>query len=1029
MSCTCDCCTGAHVATPAAEENRPGLCRISHHPGTYATFFETMQARLSSSDFPELAALRMRDAGDPSIALCDAWAIAADVLSFYQDRIANEGYLRTATERNSLLQLGRLTGYQLRPGVSASAYLAYTLDANATNVDIAVGTRVQSVPGTGEKMQTFETAEPLSARSEWSEISVRLSQPQWRAPQAINDTKADYADRYNVLARGNGLYLAGTNTQLHANDALLIDYGSGMLTPYRVDAVTPDADNQRTKVELRGWNAATKGSGTARAPALAAAVGEGPSIAGAAEPGLDSPQSRVATVVGELGKAAAQVQPRSALTLARDIASTLRPGGEAFSRLLLAHVPMLRDTLGPALQSANVTSEPPAPIKVYALRVRAAAFGNTAPGQIVLSVTGGANPSVAYENLSLVVAWKDLTDAKTEAHTSRLPLDATYDRIAADKPEARSYALVDAGVPAFEKRAGGDWPRIVTVLDNRAVAMSIGQSISARVSQLTIEGDWLKSNERIAAAVAEGNVAAEVAFLRRAVVLAGSEELALAADPLIDDVSGDMATSEIELDKYYGGLTPGMWVIAGGERADFTDPAVHVRAAERAMIAAVRHGLTALISSDAEIKPANLPNDTVHTFVKLATPLTYSYRRSTFTLYGNVMRATHGQTNQETLGSGDATQTFQRFALKSPPLTYVSAPTPDGIASTLQVRANNLLWHETNDLGSADANARDYRTRRDAGEATGVMFGDGKHGARLPTGQGNITAVYRNGIGFAGNVRAGQLTVLADKPLGVTAVSNPLRASGGADADTLAQARVNAPIAVTALDRLVSVQDYADFACNFAGIGKAASIKLPGPGGDFVHLTIAGIDDAPIDTTSDLYVNLDEALHDFGDPHLPIRIDMRIALSLVIQAKVALLPDYLWSDVQPKIQAALYARFGFQARSFGQPVFASEIITTIQSVRGVAHVLGGTVSLLDYDNLVAGLTPMAPGADTGGAAASPAGWFSLTPVSGATDEGDGTPGWLTIPSASADRNGKARPAQIAYLPANVPEALILEVAS
>jgi predicted phage baseplate assembly protein len=419
----------------------------------------------------------------------------------------------------------------------------------------------------------------------------------------------------------------------------------------------------------------------------------------------------------------------------------------------------------------------------------------------------------------------------------------------------------------------------------------------------------------------------------------------------------------------------------------------------------------------------------VHTFVKLATPLTYSYRRSTFTLYGNVVRATHGQTNQETLGSGDATQIFQGFTLKSPPLTYVSAPTPEGIASTLQVRANNLLWHETDDLGSADANARDYRTRRNADEATSVMFGDGKHGARLPTGQGNITALYRCGIGFAGNVRAGQLTVLADKPLGVTAVNNPLRASGGADADTLAQALVNAPIAVTALDRLVSVQDYADFACNFAGVGKAASTKLPGPGGDFVHLTVAGVDDAPIDTTSDLYVNLNEALHDFGDPHLPIRMDVRVALSLVIQASVALLPDYLWSDVQPRIQAALYARFGFQARSFGQPVFGSEIIAAIRTVRGVAHVLGGTVTLLDYDDLVAGLTPLAPGADPGGAAESSAGWFSLTPVAGATDEGDGTRGWLIVPSASADRSGTVHPAQIAYLPANVPEALILGVAS
>jgi len=50
------------------------------------------------------------------------------VLTFYQERIANEGYLGTATERRSILELARLVGYELRPGVAASVYLAYVLD-------------------------------------------------------------------------------------------------------------------------------------------------------------------------------------------------------------------------------------------------------------------------------------------------------------------------------------------------------------------------------------------------------------------------------------------------------------------------------------------------------------------------------------------------------------------------------------------------------------------------------------------------------------------------------------------------------------------------------------------------------------------------------------------------------------------------------------------------------------------------------------------------------------------------------------
>jgi hypothetical protein len=87
----------------------------------------------------------------------------ADVLTFYQERIANEAYLRTATERSSVRELARLIGYSLAPGVAAETWLAFTLEEargapeqKAAPVTIAAGTRVQSVPGPDELPQTFE---------------------------------------------------------------------------------------------------------------------------------------------------------------------------------------------------------------------------------------------------------------------------------------------------------------------------------------------------------------------------------------------------------------------------------------------------------------------------------------------------------------------------------------------------------------------------------------------------------------------------------------------------------------------------------------------------------------------------------------------------------------------------------------------------------------------------------------------------------------------------------------------------------
>ena len=67
--------------------------------------------RWPRADFAPLGALRTREEADFTIGLIDAFACAADVLTFYQERIANESYLRTAVERISLQELGKLIGY------------------------------------------------------------------------------------------------------------------------------------------------------------------------------------------------------------------------------------------------------------------------------------------------------------------------------------------------------------------------------------------------------------------------------------------------------------------------------------------------------------------------------------------------------------------------------------------------------------------------------------------------------------------------------------------------------------------------------------------------------------------------------------------------------------------------------------------------------------------------------------------------------------------------------------------------------
>ncbi|MBV9992214.1 MAG: hypothetical protein JOZ72_13100, partial [Alphaproteobacteria bacterium] len=256
-ACSCGCCDGVGIVTPVSEFNPPGLDALAYRVGTHAAFFETMLARLSNlvveapaangigmDRLYPLAGLTARDTSDPSIALLDAWAVVADVLSFYQERIANEGYLPTAIERRSILELARLIGYRLRPGVAASVYLAFTASPDFKG-DIPAGTRAQSIPGPGERPQFFETSDQLAVRDVWNAMRPRLTRPQLLSPSgSVADVK--------VI---DTLYLDGIATNLKPGNAILFVFNSDTSDAAgrqlrMVEDVVAQAGDKRTEVTL-----------------------------------------------------------------------------------------------------------------------------------------------------------------------------------------------------------------------------------------------------------------------------------------------------------------------------------------------------------------------------------------------------------------------------------------------------------------------------------------------------------------------------------------------------------------------------------------------------------------------------------------------------------------------------------------------------------------------------------------------------------------------------------------------------------
>jgi len=808
----CGCCEGTRPSTPARVVNRPGLSAIAYRTGTWHEFKRSLLAGLAAGEHPELAGLTTRDDDDFTIALLDAVASVADVLTFYGERIANEAYLRTATERLSVVELARQIGYEAGPGVAASTLLAFTVEdppggataADApTTVAVGIGVKAQSIPGHGEKPQTFETVEALEARVPWNAMRLRRT-----GPQAL-------------AIPGSSLWLSGTATGLRVGDWLLL-VGGGLWEACRVTAVTADLD--------------------ARSPVTHVAV---------QSMGSNAPASPFVPGGGTRGIAASDAT----------VVPATSPG--RFARV----------------RRRSSVAWPVTPT-VIALRTRAGIFGQNAAEWRAMSLDfqkhyqGSESPGSEWPGFESIYRAGPTGDGAT------IDLDAVY-------------ASILPGDWLVLATSGAVAPFRVTRSD------TVGRAafgLGGKATEVTLSGSGFD---------------AFTSEVRDTAVHAGSDVLGLAASPIDPPVTG-FATA-LALDADCGDMPRGRRLLVAGVDA---------------------------VSGLIAVEPVTL--DHVATAggastLVLGTALTRSYLLESATVFGNVSLATHGESVDEVLGGGDASRPYQRFGLRQPPLTFVrDDAAPSGAASTLAVRVDGLLWQEVPSFHGRGPQDHVFATRTSDDGATTVRFGDGVHGARLPSGQENVRAHYRKGVGTAGNVRAGHLTMLLTKPLGLKAVTNPRPADGGDDPEPRDAARDNAPLTVLTLDRVVSLRDYEDFSRAYAGVAKSLATWSWDGERRGVFITVAGPGGVPV--VADVLDRLTGAIRAAGDPFVPLRIATFRPAAFTLSFRTVVDAAYARDAVSAEVVARLRAGFGFASRAFGQPVALSDVIAAIQGTPGVTAV-------------------------------------------------------------------------------------------
>jgi len=558
---------------------------LPYGSGSRQQFLEQLLAELARTDTADGKpfGLRTKAADDPTVALLDAWATVADVIAFYQERIATEGFIRTAGQPGSLLAIAQLVGYQPRPGLAASVWLAYTLqpDPADTAVVLPAGLLTQSVPGTGELPQTFETTGELVARPSWNTLGVRTTGPV-TAPDGLSKLTA--------------LTFQGVTTGLAANSTILLfDDGGGTPTAVLVQAVSADLASQVTSVTLQPPPASTPAADRPApagqptpagqpapaaqpapagqpAPAAPAAVAEGatrgPTLArviDAVVPALDS----LVPVLHELPAP----PPASAADLNRGPAQVFAPDSDAVLRLVAALHPALAGTIYKALGTTSIGTA--AVTAAMVLQVQATPFGVRMPPRPVFDSQGqqvGTEewPVGDVQVLTASLNWTGNTDTPPDRQSVQLSVQGP----------GGSFAQAAVNGPAPPAVDLGDLGGAAVTIQSQELAVAFTPAASSGLDPLTLTLSW-SSNTSITVTISDPSADDGDSQFAWAPTLNASQRLTIGnyrvtigwqadrartvGEPVLTvSVTEAMLLAKpavLDLDTTYTGIVPGSWVV------------------------------------------------------------------------------------------------------------------------------------------------------------------------------------------------------------------------------------------------------------------------------------------------------------------------------------------------------------------------------------------------------------------------------------------------------------------------------------
>jgi hypothetical protein len=298
--------------------------------------------------------------------------------------------------------------------------------------------------------------------------------------------------------------------------------------------------------------------------------------------------------------------------------------------------------------------------------------------------------------------------------------------------------------------------------------------------------------------------------------------------------------------------------------------------------------------------------------------------------------ATQGETvSGENIGTSDGTSNQKFQLLNSPVINDSVSVSVNGVSYSF---AQYLI--DYNDFDAV------FTTETDADGVTYVVFGDNVSG-RVPPNNSVIYATYRVGGGIVGNVSTGTIKyILTNYTAGLSVNNQDIlttgdgAATGGSDPESTDSIRTNVSKSVQALNRAVSLSDYARLCVQVDGISKASADSSV-----YTSVTVyfAPFGDSGLEvdnvTPSTVFNSLATDAKEFFVDKMPANTTITfqppsyVEVDFIVDITVG--PKYNQTLVKSEVTAVLVELLAFDNVVFNDLITPQDVYAALRTVDGV----------------------------------------------------------------------------------------------